>query len=186
MVLLILGLVLFAGVHLVPSLAPGLKASWHSKFGEGGYKGSFSLLLLLSFGLIIAGWRSAQPELVYLPVPEIKHLALLLIVVGFFLFVISNRPSRVCQWIRHPQLTGLLLWALAHLLLNGDNRSVTLFGALGIWAIVEMVAINRREGAWVKAESPPLTTEVISAAITIVVVALVVSVHPYLSGMPVF
>ncbi len=63
MALLSLGLLLFAAVHLLPSLAPDLKTAWYNKLGEGGYKGTFSLLLLLSFALIIVGWRSIQPEL---------------------------------------------------------------------------------------------------------------------------
>ncbi len=67
MTLMILGILLFAGVHLIPSLAPGVKAAWLGKFGEGGYKGSFSLLLLLGLGLIIAGWRSTLPEFLYMP-----------------------------------------------------------------------------------------------------------------------
>jgi len=186
MALLILGLLLFAGVHLVPSLAPDLKANCHNKLGEGGYKGGFSLLLLLSFGLIIFGWRSALPELIYLPSPALKPLALVLLVLGFFLFVVSNRPSRVRQWIRHPQLSGLFMWALAHLLLNGDNLSLVLFTAMGLWAIVEIIAINRREGVWVKSEPPALGTEIASLLITAVVIAVVIAVHPYLSGMPVF
>ena len=102
MALLILGLVLFAGVHLIPSMAPGLKKAWRNKLGEGGYKGSFSLLLLLSFAGIIMGWRGAQPELIYLPWAALRLPALALVALAFLLLVISNRPSRLRQWIRHP------------------------------------------------------------------------------------
>lgn len=185
MALLILGMILFAGVHLIPSITPGLKKAWHNKLGEGGYKGSFSVLLLLSFALIIFGWRSAQPELVYLPAAALKHPAMGLVAVAFLLMVISNRPSRLRQWIRHPQLTGVLLWALAHLLLNGDNRSLVLFGGMALWSCVEIVAINKREGVWIKGEKPPLITDVISLVITLVVIAIVIAAHPYISGMPV-
>jgi uncharacterized membrane protein len=74
--LLLLGLLLFAGVHLVPSLAPSLKASWLGRFGEGGYKGSFSLLLLVSFALMIGGWRSIAPSSLYIPPPALHLVAL--------------------------------------------------------------------------------------------------------------
>ena len=184
MTMLIMGLVLFSAIHFVPSLAPNFKYGWHKKLGEGGYKGTFSLLLLLSFGLIIMGWRSAQPEMVYLPGAALRHPGMGLVVIGFFLFVISNRPSRFRQWIRHPQLTGVLVWAVAHLMMNGDSRSVTLFGALALWSVIEMFAINRRDGQWIKSASPPLTTDLISVVITVIVVGIVIAIHPYLSGMP--
>lgn len=185
MTLLILGALLFAGVHLVPSMAPSLKSLCQGKLGEGGYKGVFSLLLLLSFALMIMGWRSSQPELVYLPEPALRHPAMGLILVAFFMLVISNRPSRLRNWIRHPQLTGVLLWSCAHLLINGDSRSVVLFGVMGLWCIAEIIAINKREGVWKKSDAPPLGTELVSLLITGVVVAIVIAVHPYISGMPV-
>ncbi|MEH6591872.1 MAG: NnrU family protein [Halioglobus sp.] len=185
MTLLITGLILFAVVHLTPALFPGVKTACYAKLGEGGYKGIFSLLLLAGMAGIIMGWRSTLPELVYLPSPDLRLPALALVCLGFFLFTISNRPSRVRQFIRHPQLTGLICWSVAHLLLNGEDRSLLVFGALGIWAIVEIIAINRREGAWVKGEVPELTTELVSVLITAVVIAVVVAIHPWISGMPV-
>ena len=186
MALIILGLLLFAGVHLVPSLAPDLKAAWHKKLGEGGYKGTFSLLLILSFVLMSMGWRSAQPELLYLPAAELRHPAMALVAIAFLLFIVSNRPSRLRLWIRHPQLTGVLLWAVAHLLINGDNRSVVLFGSMAVWSCVEILAINRREGVWIKGDAPGLGTELITLLVTAIVIALVIAIHPYISGMPVF
>jgi uncharacterized membrane protein len=184
MTLLITGLILFAAVHLIPALSPGLKTAWHAKLGEGGYKGTFSLLLLAGMAGIIMGWRSTLPELVYLPSPELRLPALALVCLGFFLFTISNRPSRVRQFIRHPQLTGLICWSIAHLLLNGEDRSLLLFGALGTWAVVEIFAINRREGVWIKGEVPGFKTELVSILITAVVIAVVVAIHPWISGMP--
>ncbi len=184
--LLLLGLLLFAGVHLVPSLAPSLKASWLGRFGEGGYKGSFSLLLLASFALMIGGWRSITPSSLYLP-PDSMHLvALAIMALAFVLLVVSNRNSRLRRLVRHPQLTGVALWGLAHLLLNGDNRSVLLFGGLCVWAIVEILAINRRDGVWIKTDAPAWSAELVTLVIAALVIAVTVAVHPWLSGMPVF
>lgn len=185
MLVLAIGLILFTGVHLVPALAPGLRASWHGRLGEPGYKGTFSLLLLLGIGLIVAGWRSTQPAVLYVLPPAVHHVAMGLLVLAFLLLVVSTRKSRLRQWVRHPQLTGVLLWGGAHLLLNGDTRSLLLFGGLTLWALVEIIAINRREGVWIKDAVPGWGAEVVTLLITALVIGLVVVVHPWIAGMPV-
>lgn len=185
MVLLIAGLALFAGVHLIPSLAPGLRRSWRGRLGEGGYKGTFALLLLAAMALIILGWRSTLPALVYLPSPALHGPALALLALAFLLLVVSARRSRLRRVIRHPQLTGVCLWGIAHLLLNGDSRSLLLFGAMTLWAVIEIFAINRREGVWIKEDAPPVGTELLNLVMAAVVIAVVVYAHPWLAGMPV-
>ena len=185
MFLLLLGLLLFAGVHFVPSLAPGVKRQAVASMGENGYKGIFSLSLLAALALIIFGWRSTQPDFLYMPPQALHQPALAILVLAFLLFVVSNRKSRLRQVIRHPQLTGVALWGIAHLLLNGEDRSVLLFGGLSLWAIGEIIAINRRDGEWVKGEIPGWGSEVVTVVITLVVVGVLVAIHPWLSGMPV-
>jgi uncharacterized membrane protein len=185
MLLLAIGLLLFTGVHLIPALAPGLRETWRGRMGEAGYKGVFSLLLLLGVGLIVAGWRSTQPAVVYMLPTATHHAAMGLLVVAFLFLVVSTRKSRLRRWIRHPQLTGVALWGIAHLLLNGDSRSLLLFGGLTLWALVEIIAINRREGVWIKDPVPGWGTEVVTLLITAVVIGVVISVHPWIAGMPV-
>ena len=185
MALLLIGVLLFAGVHLIPSLAPGLKTAWVARLGENGYKGTFSLLLLLGLGLIVLGWRGSQPAYLYTPPVALQLPALLLVCLGLLLFVISNRESRLRQFIRHPQLTGVLLWGIAHLMLNGDSRSLVLFAGLSLWALAEIPAINRREGVWIKGGVPGWGTELASVLIAAVVVAVVIALHPYIAGVPV-
>ena len=89
MALLVFGLLLFAGVHFVPSLAPGLKQSWLGRLGENGYKGTFSLLLIAGLALIVIGWRSTLPAFVYMPPESLQLPALGLIYLGFLLFVVN-------------------------------------------------------------------------------------------------
>ena len=186
MTILILGILLFAGVHFIPSLAPGVKRAWLAKMGEGGYKGIFSLLLLGSFALMIVGWRSTTPTVVYMPPAALHVPALLLVALGFLIMGTSNRKSRVRSFIRHPQLTGVAMWGVAHLLLNGENRSIVLFGALTLWAVAEIFAINRREGVWIKEEPPGWGTEFVTLIVGLVVIGVVVAIHPWISGMPVW
>lgn len=186
MLVLTLGVLIFACVHFVPSLAPSLKASAQQRLGEGGYKGLFSLLLLGSFALIIIGWRAAEPSGVYQPPFGLHKFALGLLALAFLLLAVSQRDSRLRLYIRHPQLTGVALWGLSHLLLNGDSRSIVLFGGMLLWALVEIIAISKREGVWIKAESPSWGAEAVTAIIAAVIVAVVVYVHPWLSGVAVW
>jgi len=176
--LLTIGVLMFAAVHLVPSLATGVKQTCLARMGEGGYKGVFSLLLLASFAMMIFGWRSSQPEFLYAPPPGLRLPALALIALGFLVMTASTRNSRIRRVIRHPQLTGVALWGVSHLMLNGDNRSVVLFAGMALWAIIEIGAINRREGVWIKEPPPSWGAEVITVVIAVLTVAVLAYVHP--------
>ena len=101
---LVVGVLLFACVHFIPSLAPSLKANLLTKIGEDAYKGIFSLLLLGAFGVIIVGWRSVVPEPIYLPFPALHKVALGLLVCAFLVMAASTRQSRLRLLIRHPML----------------------------------------------------------------------------------
>lgn len=185
MEMMIAGLLLWSIVHLIPALAPGLRQSLIGRMGENGYKGLFALLIVLSVMLIVFGWRHTIPTHLYLLPPAFKHVAMLLVVFAFVLMGAAQYPTRIKRIIRHPQLAGLMTWAVAHLLLNGDSRSILLFGWLGAWALLEIILINRRDGAWVKPEAPGWGREFRGLAISIVIVVVVVLIHPYIAGMPV-
>ncbi len=185
MTLLVSGLVLFALVHFIPSLAPALKKRALQRLGEGGYKGLFSLLLLVSFALMVWGWRTTQPAPLYSPPHTLHTVALGIMALAFLLLAVSSRNSRLRLLIRHPQLTGVALWGISHLLLNGDNRSVALFGGMTLWALIEIVAISKRQGVWVKGEPPSWGAEGVTLIIAAITVGVIVYIHPWLSGVPV-
>mgnify|MGYP001823224390 FL=1 len=113
----------------------------------------------------------------------LRRAFMLMILIAFILMGASNYPTRIKSFIRHPQLTGVAIWALAHLLLNGDNRSIVLFGWLGAWAILEIILINRREGAWVKQASPGWARELRGLVISLVVFVVFAVAHPYFTGV---
>lgn len=186
MQMLIVGVILWSGVHLVPSLAPGMRESFVARAGLKAWKGLFALAILASLVLIVLGWRSTVPEAVYQPPPWGRTVAIALMVVSVYLFGAARRPAMIKRVLRHPQLTGLVAWSIAHLLANGDHRSLILFGGLGAWAIVEILAINRRDGAWVRPESPPLSREVIGIVITLAVFALLAWGHRWFAGVALF
>lgn len=184
MTLLILGLLLWSGVHFIPSLAIPLKTRWINALGDKGYQISFSLIVVLSLVLIVFGWRSISPSMLYTPLAAMRPVSMVLMVLAFLLFGASHHVTRIKQIIRHPQLTSMMIWSFAHLLSNGDSRSVVLFGGMGIWALLEIFAINRREGDWVKADIPSWPVEIKGSVISLVIFAVVAAAHPYIAGVP--
>ncbi len=183
MSLLIIGLALWVLVHLYPSLCQQSRARLISKLGLGKYKGVFALLIVASLTLIVLGWRGSSVELLYPPPAWGKHATFALVLFTFILFVAAKHKTNIKRVLRHPQLTGLVLWSIGHLLANGDSRSVVLFSTLGIWAIVEMIMINRREGAWVKPEPLPLKKDVITVFAGCVMYIVLFLLHPYYTGV---
>ena len=185
MEMLISGLLIWSVVHLIPSLTPTVKQKWIKQLGETGYKLSFAALMLCSLALIIFGWRSSVPSLLYTLPPFTRHFAMLLVLLAFILFGASNYPTRIKNFIRHPQLTGVLVWATAHLIINGDSRSLVLFGWMGAWAVLEIIFINRRDGEWIKPSPPGWAREIRGLVISLVVFAVVVMAHPDIAGVPI-
>ena len=182
---MITGLLLWSLVHLMPSLSPGLRKKLITSLGEKGYKITFALLILVALGLIVLGWRTSLPTHIYELPESVGLIALLLMVLAFLLFGAAQYPTRIKRFIRHPQLTAVVVWSIAHLLLNGDSRSVLLFGWLGIWALLEIMLINRREGEWIKVVPPSWGREARGVVISLIIFAVVIFVHPYLAGVPV-
>ncbi len=183
MVWLCIGVLLFMLVHFIPSLARGLKSSLIVHIGEHPYKGLFALLLVISVALIVFGWRSTTPELVYLPPGRGATLTTILMLISVVLFGAAQYPTRIKRVVRHPQLTGMAAWSSGHLLSNGDSRSLILFGGLGLWALIEILLINRREGPWAKPDGPSLFVETRGLVISVVIFFVLVYLHPYFAGV---
>lgn len=150
MLLLIAGLIAFAVVHLVPAMAPGLRTRLIGGLGEIGYKALFSIVSLATLVLLVKGWQGAAGPALYAPPAWGWHVTPLFVLIAFILFVGSRAPTNLRRRIRHPQLAAVKFWALGHLFSNGDWRSIILFGGMIAWAVVAMIFINRRDGAWEK------------------------------------
>lgn len=183
MALIILGIILWSVVHLIPAAAPGIKARWQAALGKHGYRGSFALLIIAAVVLMVMGWRHSLPIYLYTLSDKIHLATIAIMTFAVVLFVAAKLPSRIRRIFRHPQLLGLALWAFAHLLVNGDSRSVVLFGGLLIWAIAEIIMINRREGVWVKPAVRGVYIEVILGVLSAAVFVGLIAAHPYLSGI---
>ncbi len=146
MTILIAGLILFLGSHTVPML-PAFQAGLKSKLGENGYKGLYTLVAIIGFGLIVYGYgaaRLAGPPIVYDPPFWLRHVTMLLMVPVFIFLVAAYVPSKIKRALKHPMLVAVKLWALSHLLANGDLASVLLFGGFLIWAVIDRISVKRR------------------------------------------
>ena len=148
MTLLIGGLVLFIGAHLVPT-QPALRQALIGRIGEGPYKGAFSLISAIGLVLLVFGYGQMQglargnPQL-WVPPVWTKHLVFLLMVPAMILLVAAYVPSRIRSAVGHPLLTALMLWAIGHLLANGDLASVLLFGSFLAYAVCDRISVRHR------------------------------------------
>ena len=184
MTMLSIAMIIWSIAHLFPAVAPARRAELIAKLGDNAYRGLFSLVILASLVLIVIGWRSAPPTHVYAPPLAGNKIVVLIMPLAFILMAAASVPSNIRRIIRHPQMTGVIVWSGAHLLANGDSRSIVLFGGLGLWAVLEIILINRRDGAWQKPAPSGLAKDAIVIVGGISVTALLAYFHVYLSGIP--
>lgn len=150
MTALILGLLIFLGVHSVRVVAEDWRTGVIARFGEGAYKGVYTLTSLLGFALIVWGYSLArqQPQLLWLPPLWTRHLAALLTVPAFVLLAAAYVPGNSLKTrLRHPMVLSIKLWAAAHLLANGNLADVLLFGGFLVWAALSFRAARARDRA---------------------------------------
>jgi len=183
MTLLIAGVVLWSITHLFPAAVPGVRAGLAAKFGEGPYKGLFALDIIVALVLIVFGWKAAVPTVIYAPPLIGSPIPSVLLILAILLFVASALPNNLQRFVRHPQMTAILCWSAGHLLTNGDSRSVTLFGGFAIWALLEVILINKRDGAWEKPSAVPLLKDGIVVIVAAIVFATLVYFHASLFGV---
>ena len=148
MAFLALGLLIFLGVHSVRIVADDWRAAQIARHGEGAWKGIFSLASALGLGVIVWGYGAARAEPVPLwPSPLwTLHVAALLTLPAFILLVAAYVPgNRIKAEVGHQMVAGVKLWALAHLLANGNLAHLLLFGAFLVWAVASFAAARRRD-----------------------------------------
>jgi uncharacterized membrane protein len=184
MSMLVLGLVIWTSAHLLKALAPGTRSEITDRLGPGQSRGLFTAAIVVGLLLIILGYRASPFVAVWTPPAWTVHLNNLMMLVAVGVFGMSMSKGRARSWLRHPQLTAVLIWAAAHLLVNGDVASMILFGGIGAWAIVDMMLINARDGDWVRPEPGPAARDIRLVVITIVIFAAITAVHAWLGVWP--
>jgi uncharacterized membrane protein len=190
LVVMILGLVLFLGIHVFITRRDA-RADVIAQIGEGGYKIGFSVISLLGLALIIWGfatYRATGWIDVWYPPLWIKHLTIALMLPAVTMVAASYIRGRIYTTLKHPMLAGVKLWALSHLLANGDLGSIILFGSFLAWAVFDRISLKRRADSG----APPIPVggvgnDAIAVAVGVVAyLALGFAFHPVVIGVPVF
>ena len=147
---LVLGLVLFLGVHSVRIVADGWRTQMRARMGELPWKGLYSLASILGLALIVWGYGLArqQPVVLWNPPVAMRHAASLFTLVAFILLAAAYVPRNALKAkLHHPMVLGVKVWALAHLLSNGNLADVVLFGGFLLWAVLDFRAARQRDRA---------------------------------------
>ena len=179
MSVMIAGLVLFIGIHLVP-MAPDLRARLASRFGDKPYRAIFSLVSAAGLVLIVVGYRMRDTMPLFAPSPAARAAAPVLVTLAFVLFAAANMKTHIRSTLKHPMLLGLMLWSGVHLLANGDTAGTILFGSFLGYSILDLVSATRR-GA-VKPFVPVWKHDIIAVVSGIALAYLTIRFHPALFG----
>jgi uncharacterized membrane protein len=189
LMVMILGLVLFLGVHTLTTQR-GLRARLIAASGEPVYKIGYALVSLLGLVLIVWGfadYRATGWIDVWHPPKALKHISVALMLPAVILVVASYLRGRIYTTLKHPMLAGVKLWAAAHLLANGDLGSIILFGSFLAWAVFDRISLKHRADAG----APPIPVggignDLIAVAVGVVAyLALAFVFHPVAIGVPV-
>jgi len=186
MTLLIIGLAIFFAVHTVSIVSEPWRDRMVATLGEGPWKGLYALASLIGFVLLVWGYGLARQEaaVLYLSPRWLRHLALLLMVPVFPLLLATFFPGRIRAFARHPMLVATLLWAGAHLLVNGRLADLLLFGSFLVWAALDLLSMRWRAPRAVPGAPPSRYNDAIAlaAGLTLYVLFLV-KLHVLLIGV---
>ncbi len=185
MLVLILGLILFLGTHSVRIFAPDWAQARSAAMGENAWKGAYSVVSLVGFVLLVYGFGLARADtpVLYVPPAWMSHVTALLMLFAFIVMGVYTVPAgKLKPALKHPMLLAVKIWALAHLLANGDLASIVLFGAFLVWAVLDRISVKRRGVAI--PEAGPVQRDVIAVVLGLVLYGLFIwKLHYWLIGV---
>jgi uncharacterized membrane protein len=157
MTTLLLGLLLFLGIHSISIVALDARERLAARLGVWPWKAVYAVIAIVGFVLILRGYAAARldPVVLYSPPTWLKHVALLLMLPALPMLFSAYLPGRIKATLQHPMLAATKLWAVAHLLANGTLADVVLFGAFLAWAVVDRISMKRRPGTRALPAAPP-------------------------------
>jgi uncharacterized membrane protein len=147
MALLVLGIVIFLGIHLVRSVAPGVRAAVIKRRGTGIWHAIHGIAALVGLALIAIGFDQARATsgVLYTPPTFMAHITLALMLIASICLVAAFLPAgKIRVATKHPAILAIKIWALAHLIANGETASVLLFGAFLAWGVILRISMKKR------------------------------------------
>ena len=187
MILFIVGLVIFFGVHSISIVAPQFRDGVSRRWGDGAWKGLYSVVAAVGLALLIYGFglaRVEDPVVLYTPPVWTRHVTLLLMVPVMPLLFAAYLPGRIKAALKHPMLVAVKLWAFAHLLANGMLVDVLLFGSFLAWAVVDRISLKRRPPQTLRTAAPSRWNDVIAAILGLAMyVWLIAWLHVRIAGV---
>ena len=187
MIWLILGLILFLGIHSVRVFAPAMRANFIEQRGEKAWKGLYTILSFAGLILLIYGFGAARLDntFFYSSPSWFSHLQMLLMIPVMILLVASQLPAgRIKKTVKNPTLLAVKIWAIGHLLVNGDLASWLLFGTFLAWAV--MLLINTKKRGQTFPDETATKSDLISIVAGIGLwVIIIIGLHEWLIGVPV-
>jgi uncharacterized membrane protein len=188
MFVLILGIIVFLGIHSLP-IFHETRARLIERFGLGPFKIVYSLVALIGFGLIVWGFSLYRTEgliAVWTPPTWMRHVTVLLMWFAFVALACMNpKPSLIRGWLRHPMLVAIMIWALAHLLINGDAGGMLLFGSFLAWAIIDRIAVKKRGDVGAPRTKSFTGADAMALGLGTVAYVAMIMLHPILIGVSV-
>jgi uncharacterized membrane protein len=189
MTLIIIGIVIFIGVHLLGMLLAGPRDRLMARLGEGPYKGLYSLVSAIGLGLMIYGFYTTRGALepddyLYAPAPWTRHAAMGLVLLAFIFIGASHGKGYLKLWLKHPMSIGIGLWAIAHLLANGERPDIYFFGSFLALAVLDVILSTLR--GKLPHHEPQVKSDVRAVVIGIVLYLIFLfGVHPYIFNVPI-
>ena len=187
MTLLILGLVLFLGIHSLPIFALATRDRLVASLGRNGWRGVHSLFALAGLVLIVVGFGQARhaPIVLYSPPVWMHHITFLVMLPVFPLMFAAYLPCWTKVWLKHPMLVAVKTWAFAHLLSNGTLADVLLFGGFLAWAVADRISLKRRQPEPNIHTVPKIMYDVLAMVAGLALYAAVLGwLHRWLIGVP--
>jgi uncharacterized membrane protein len=186
---LIIGLGVFAGVHLFAMFLASHRAALLDRFGEGPYKGIFSLLSLIGLFLIVWGYWTVSTgpeasEIAYTPWDGMRHVTMFLVLLGFISIGVSHGKGYLKLWLRNPMSIGVGLWAAGHLLSNGRIYDVLIFGMFLLLSVLDIIVCTLRGKR--PTHTPRIRSDIIAVIVGVILYAVFLfGFHPYVLHLPV-
>lgn len=188
MTTLILGLILFLGVHSISIVNDPWRNRMAARLGEIPWKGVYALIAIIGLVLIIQGYGAARydPVVLYSPPTWLRHLAFLLLLPVFPLLLAAYLPGRIKSAVKHPMVLAVKLWAVAHLLANGMLADLLLFGGFLAWGVAERISLKHRTARPVPGAPESNRNDIIAVAAGLLIYVLFFAwLHRVLIGVPV-